>query len=1544
MGGGFAGLALLILLFGRVTSAWAVDLPLIAPIYGFGVTNAFPNLTFDRPVVLTSPPGETNRLFVVEKSGRVMVIPDLRAPTASVFLDVSQTTYTSMEGGLLGLAFHPQFAQNGRFFIYRVSQPAGFRDELIEFKCDPPSSLSVDPASAKVLFSQRDASDTHNAGDLKFGPDGYLYLSLGNDGPLPPDTHDTPQAIDKGLFGGIIRIDVDGRPGNLAPNPHSSIINGYSIPQDNPFVGATSFNGAAVDPAQVRTEFYAVGMRNPWRFTFDPFTGNLISGDVGEGATEEINIIRKGGNYGWPFMEGTRVAIPDGLPDGLELPAYSYPHSVGLFGGRVVIGGLVYSGKEFPWLVGKYLFTDYDSGNIWAMDLSVPNPAPVWLAAHAGVSAFGIHPANGGILLANHLLGQIDRLIYQDPSLAGIPPTLRDLGAFADLKTLQPNASLIPYDVVNPLWSDGAFKQRWIDSTRAQGHVDFSPDDAYNVPAGTVFLKHFELELTNGVPSSRRRVETRALVKTDSGVYGLTYRWGDSLTNAYLVPPEGTNDTFVINDGGILRTQVWNYPTWDQCQACHNKTAGYILGFRTHQLNRTVLISGSATNQLAWLASQGLFTDSSGIVPEHLTHLAALDDPIAPAQYRVRSYLESNCMHCHQPGGRSEALWDARIKTPLSAAQILGASTLFYPPPMKIIDPGNITNSYMLARVSNRVPLYQMPPIATSITDDSFINLLSTWIQQMPGADWQSADIGSSGGAEGSLAIIGDAYRVYSAAEGVAANSIYFNGRTAFGSSELVARLSTITSSSTNAEAGLMIRQTLDSDSVSAALIRKGRFSQLWVKTNAATDYQLITSVPAFLGNHFRLVTDGQNASAWIADDSLNWFSIGTTPLPLSGAYLAGFAAASAGGASEFAAAQFDNLAVFSVSMDPLTSAAATLPAQIQLSAQISTLGAEAPQLTFRSDTTTLATLTAGPWAVLWTNIPEGDFQISAVLAGSHSSITSAPVSLQAVSPNSQVWLKPADRRTAGDWASRYGQTAYLIPGITNRLSSEVQITLQNGSVNIVGNSTNRSALQVQGAGVASVLHSSGPLELTFRAADYGVHQAELYFRDWINAGRTQQVSFLDPHSNQLLTKTNLSAFPPAYLPFVFRNDVLVRIENSQGDSYVTGIFVDPVPPISVDLASPDDGSSLTQPASVQLSVNALAPGRQVARVELWDNNALLSSFTNAAFQLTLTNLFPGTHSLKAVAWGTFGTSNESDPITVTILPAPSRAQFLGVDDRTQGSWKGRYGQDGWWLIGDDQQAPNSLQMSSADGRLYIFSQSSSDPAALQRPYLDDRFAGCLYGAPEFSVDLSLRDGQPCTAGFYFLDWEDTRRLMDVVVEAPDGSQLDRQTVTDFHTGKYLFWTVQGNVHFRISSPGVNAVVSAIFLDHAVTPYTLWRNELFNSDEVRALGTQFNSADSDGDGFSNALEYYLGYDPRSAADKPQFRYSLSGGWFQINFSQRTQPPDMALVLETSLDLVHWTRIQPTAITQPGTDANRVSFNIPAQSQSQLFIRYSLTAP
>lgn len=289
---------------------------------------------FTRPTFVTNASDNSNRLFVLEKPGRVRVIIS-GLLVAQPFLDISSIVGSaSNEQGLLGLAFHPDFEKNGRFFVAYTAKDAS--NTVAEYRVANPSDEVADANSGKVLFSVPDQYPNHNGGMLAFGPDGYLYVSMG-DGGSAGDPNGNGQNLNS-LLGKLLRIDVNsGSP--------------YGIPAANPFASQTG----------ARPEVWAYGLRNPWRFTFDRQTGDLWIGDVGQDKYEEVDFQpagSKGGeNYGWSTMEGTHCYKPqsDCKQDGLTLPVYDYDHGQGCS----VTGGYVYRGKAIPALAGHYLFVDY---------------------------------------------------------------------------------------------------------------------------------------------------------------------------------------------------------------------------------------------------------------------------------------------------------------------------------------------------------------------------------------------------------------------------------------------------------------------------------------------------------------------------------------------------------------------------------------------------------------------------------------------------------------------------------------------------------------------------------------------------------------------------------------------------------------------------------------------------------------------------------------------------------------------------------------------------------------------------------------------------------------------------------------------------------------------------------------------------------------------------------------------------------------------------------------------------------------------------------
>ncbi len=306
---------------------------------------AFPNLKFNRPVDLQHAGDGSNRFFVVEQAGRIFVFGNyFNVTRRTLFLDIREKVNDwGNEEGLLGLAFHPQYRQNGRFFVY-YSADGPRRSVLAQYNVSGNNPNKADPNSEKIILEVNQPYSNHNGGQIRFGPDGYLYISLG-DGGSGGDPQGNGQNR-KTLLGSILRIDVD-----KTQNGKN-----YAVPVDNPFTGNTSGR---------REEIYAWGLRNVWRFTFDRVDGTLWAADVGQNRIEEIDIIEKGKNYGWNIMEGSKCFEPSENCDqrGLTLPVLDYTHEVG----QSITGGFMYRGSEIPQLQGAYIYADFVSGRIWAL-------------------------------------------------------------------------------------------------------------------------------------------------------------------------------------------------------------------------------------------------------------------------------------------------------------------------------------------------------------------------------------------------------------------------------------------------------------------------------------------------------------------------------------------------------------------------------------------------------------------------------------------------------------------------------------------------------------------------------------------------------------------------------------------------------------------------------------------------------------------------------------------------------------------------------------------------------------------------------------------------------------------------------------------------------------------------------------------------------------------------------------------------------------------------------------------------------------------------
>lgn len=666
------------------------------------VVTAYPRLRFNRPLWIGALPDGSGRMVVVEQDGVIRAFANQpEASSSSVLLDWRSRTYRRHnEEGLLGLAFHPEFQKNRTLFIhYSADNPR--RGVVSRFKMDA-RFTRIDPGSEQVILEQPQPWGNHNGGDLQFGPDGYLYITFG-DGGAGDDPLNSGQDLSTWL-GSILRIEVGAR-------------GRYRVPKDNPFVGQR----------EVRPEIWAYGLRNVWRMSFDRETGQLYAGDVGQNAWEEIDIIVRGGNYGWKVKEGTRpfaramrggrgrrgrrVPTPEQIARPVIDPIIEFPVSEA----RSITGGHVYRGAKHPQLRGVYLYADYATGNIWGLRYDGAKVTQNRLLARGrGIASFG-EDADGEVYFAS-----FDGRIYTfRPSQGGaqgtFPTRLSETGLFTDTAKAVPHASLLPYDVNVPLWSDGAAKQRHI-MLPGLSKVQVNDDGTFRYPVGTIFVKTFHAGTSLDAP----RLETRLMVHRERGWAGYTYIWDADQRDARLA--DNRVELPLPRGSGLGAT--WTVPSRSDCMACHTAAGGFVLGFRAEQLAR----EGGGASSLTRLESLGCF---EGKVPA-VQAFPRWDDSDADAGRRARAYLDANCAMCHQPGGPGNATLDLRHHIPLEAMRLdeaPGQGDLGIRGARQVV-PGAPRRSILRERM-NRTDAFGMPNLSYGKVDAHAVSVIDAWIRAM---------------------------------------------------------------------------------------------------------------------------------------------------------------------------------------------------------------------------------------------------------------------------------------------------------------------------------------------------------------------------------------------------------------------------------------------------------------------------------------------------------------------------------------------------------------------------------------------------------------------------------------------------------------------------------------------------------------------------------------------------------------------------------------------------------------------------------------------
>ncbi len=648
----------------------------------------FPSLPVLSPLVgLLQAPGDNIRWYALRQTGEVVRFDnDPAVSSVTTYIDITDRVDYGGEKGLLGMAFHPDYAVNGFVYLsYTASPASGLESRISRFTLDGPSQL-LDPASEQILLRVDQPFSNHNGGQITFGPDGLLYIGLG-DGGSGGDPRGNGQNPNT-LLGSMLRIDVGDGTGS------------YTIPPDNPFVGG---GGAP--------EVYAIGLRNPWRWSFDRLTGDLWLGDVGQNAYEEVDIITLGGNYGWNLMEGSHCypASASCSPSGLELPVAEYDHSQGI----AVTGGYVYRGSEVSALEGRYIYGDYGSGMIWSLTDEGAGGYRVdeLLDTNYNIAAFAEDQA--GELYVLDLAGRIYKLAADSGSgSAPIPATLSGWGCFQTTDVSEFSDSVLPYNINALLWSDFAGKERFM-TIPSGTSIAIDGEGRLVFPPGSVLGKHFRLD--------GDLVETRLLLNhANSGWRGYSYEWNAAQTDADLL--SAAKDK-------TIGAQTWHYPSPAECLICHTTIAGVTLGPELGQLNRSFDYAGLVANQLVTLEAIGLLADPLSDAQKS-TVFYAIDDSAYSAERRARSYLHANCAMCHQPGGTGGGNLDLRMNASLldtglcNQAPLTADLGLINP---VLLKPGDADNSILLLRMESLGGV-RMPPLGSNEIDDQAVAVVRQWI------------------------------------------------------------------------------------------------------------------------------------------------------------------------------------------------------------------------------------------------------------------------------------------------------------------------------------------------------------------------------------------------------------------------------------------------------------------------------------------------------------------------------------------------------------------------------------------------------------------------------------------------------------------------------------------------------------------------------------------------------------------------------------------------------------------------------------------------
>ncbi|MFN3190104.1 MAG: PQQ-dependent sugar dehydrogenase [Aureliella sp.] len=692
---------------------------------------AYPNLQFRNPVELVALPG-SNLMLLLQVNGQIFLFEDdVACENATLIHDIAANVDNF--GRSFSIQPHPKFAENGFVYICyadkEVAKPDGTRLSRFRLQLKEQASGHGGVLQEETVLLTW-ASGGHNGCAIRFDNQGKMYFSAGDGArPFPPDEYDVGQDLTD-LRSTICRIDVDQPAGRLP----------YSVPSDNPFVGQES----------IRPEIWAYGFRNPWRFAIDPETQRLCVGDVGWELWELVFNVERGGNYGWSIFEGPqpiRNDIQPG-PTPIQRPIVAYPHTQGLS----VTGGVFYRGRKHPELDGKFLYGDYVTGLLWAVEVDERGePSPEALA-ETGIPIISFALDKTGEVLVMAYSGAIHRLVANNEhelSQEAFPQRLSETGLFASLESLEPNDGVYRYGVTTTAYQDGAQSNFAVALPGKSSIKTNKMKRNWNFPVDTVFVKTLSREIWVDGVFKQQRIETQILHRNGLAWQPLCYVWNADQSDALLAPAEGANSTYLIaGRTGEPEEWNWRHHSRSECRACHTQQSGGAVGFSFENLSW--VDEPSRAHEPAAVGKKLLDLQLVDKLPAknwNVSQMVAPEDPTQSLEARARSYLHANCAHCHCRGGGGTVALDLVYSNPTNQINAInyevtqGAFGIENP---KVIAAGDPYSSLLYYRMATSGTGH-MPKLWDRDNDEGGLRLIHDWIASLSTGDGASASPVSTG-------------------------------------------------------------------------------------------------------------------------------------------------------------------------------------------------------------------------------------------------------------------------------------------------------------------------------------------------------------------------------------------------------------------------------------------------------------------------------------------------------------------------------------------------------------------------------------------------------------------------------------------------------------------------------------------------------------------------------------------------------------------------------------------------------------------------------